>query len=147
MLDAKKILVLVNGSSTDRATVALASQTARRNKARVYAIHVIEVPRTLALDADLVEQRRAADAILDDAERVAAEADLELDTEILQARDVGTAVVEEAIEAGVELVMLGIPFRKKVGELDLGKTIPDVLRNAPSEVWEYREREADASAH
>ena len=144
MLDAKKILVLVNGNSTDRATVALASQTARRNKARVYAIHVIEVPRTLALDADLVEQRRAADAILDDAERVAAEADLELDTEILQARDVGTAVVEEAIEAGVDLVMLGIPFRKKFGELDLGKTIPYVLKNAPCDVWVYRERVADA---
>src|SRR5437867_8087861 len=144
MLEAKKILVLVNGNPTDAAMIALASQTAKRSRAQVYAIHVIEVRRTLPLDADLVEQRRAADAILDDAERVAAEADLELDTEILQARDVGTAVVEEAIEAGVDLVMLGIPFRKKFGELDLGKTIPYVLKNAPCDVWVYRERVADA---
>ena len=56
----------------------------------------------------------------------------------------GTAVVEEAIEAGVDLVMLGIPFRKKFGELDLGKTIPYVLKNAPCDVWVYRERVADA---
>ena len=69
MLDAKKVLVLVNGNTTDAAMIALAAQTAKRNKAQVYAIHVIEVRRTLPLDADLVEERRTADAILDEAER------------------------------------------------------------------------------
>jgi len=143
MLDAKKILVLVNGNSTDATVIGLASQSAKRNKAKVYAIHVIEVRRTLPLDADLVEERRAADSILDEAERVAADAGLELETEILQARDVGTAVVEEAVEAGVDLVMLGIPFRKKFGDLDLGKTVPFVLKNAPCDVLVYRERMPD----
>ena len=143
MLDAKKILVLVNGNSTDATMIDLASQTAKRSKAQVYAIHVIEVRRTLPLDADLVEERRAADSILDEAERVAADAGLELETEILQARDVGTAVVEEAIEAQVDLVMLGIPYRKKSGDLDLGKTVPYVLKNAPCNVWIYRERMPD----
>ncbi len=142
MLDARKILVLVNGDSTDAAMIALASQTTKR-KARVYAIHVIEVRRTLPLDADLVEERRKADTVLDAAERAAAEAGLELETEILQARDVGTAVVEEAIEAQVDLIMLGIPYRKKFGELDLGKTVPYVLKNAPCNVWVYRERMPD----
>jgi nucleotide-binding universal stress UspA family protein len=143
MLDARKILVLVNGNSTDAAMIALAAQTAKRNKVQVYAIHVIEVPRTLPLDHDLVEQRRSADVILDEAERTAAEAGLELETEILQARDVGTAVVEEAIEAQVDLVMLGIPYRKKFGDLDLGKTVPYVLKNVPCNVWVYRERMPD----
>jgi len=142
MLDARKILVLVNGDSTDAAMIALASQTTKR-KAHVYAIHVIEVRRTLPLDADLVEERRKADTVLDAAERAAAEAGLELETEILQARDVGTAVVEEAIEAQVDLIMLGIPYRKKFGELDLGKTVPYVLKNAPCNVWVYRERMPD----
>ncbi len=143
MLDPKKILVLVNGNSTDATMIAIASQTAKRHRAKVYAIHVIEVPRTLPLDHDLVEERRAADSILDEAERVASETDLELETEILQARDVGTAVVEEAIEAGVELIVLGIPYRKKFGDVDLGKTVPYVLKNAPCNVWIYRERMPD----
>lgn len=139
MLEARKILVPVNGNATDATIIALASQTAKRTKGRVYAIHVIEVRRTLPLDADLVDERQSADAILDNAERTAEEWDQELETEILQARDIGTAIVEEAIEAQVDLIVLGIPYRRKFGEFDLGKTVPYVLKNAPCEVWVLRE--------
>src|SRR4051794_25282726 len=102
MREAKKILVPVNGNATDAAMLALAAQTAKRTKARVYAIHVIEVRRNLPLDAELVEERDMANQILDGAERTAEEWGLRgdsLETEILQARDIGTAIVEEAIEA------------------------------------------------
>jgi len=139
MHEPKKILVFVNGNSTDSAMVALASNTARRSRGRVYAIHVIEVRRTLPLDADLPEERRQADAVLDRAERTAEELGLEIETEILQARDVGTAIVEEAIEAQADLVILGVPYRRRFGEFDLGKTIPHVLKHAPCEVWVCRE--------
>ena len=139
MHEPKKILVLVNGNSTDSAMVALASHTARRARGQVYAIHIIEVRRTLPLDADLPEERRQADAVLDLAERTAEELGLEIETEILQARDVGTAIVEEAIEAQADLVILGVPYRRRFGEFDLGKTIPHVLKHAPCEVWVCRE--------
>src|SRR5579871_6378736 len=65
MLDAKKIIVPLNGYSTDVPMITLACQTSKRTKGRVYAIYVIEVQRTLPLDADLVEEREQADAILD----------------------------------------------------------------------------------
>lgn len=143
MLDAKKILVSVNGNSTDSAMVALAAQTAKRTKGQVYAIHVIEVRRTLPLDADLEEERKRADAILDGAERTAEEYGQEIETDILQARDVGTAIVEEAIEVEVDLIIMGIPYRRKFGEFDLGKTVPYVLKNAPCEVWVCREPTAN----
>lgn len=139
MLEAKKILVPVNGNSTDSAVTALASETAKRSKGRVYAIYVIEVRRTLPLDADLVEERQRADAILDQAERRAEEFGQELDTEILQARDIGTAIVEEAIDAQADLIIMGVPYRRKFGEFDLGKTVPHVLKHAPCEVWVCRE--------
>ena len=139
MIDAKKILVSVNGNTTDSDMVALASQTAKRTRGQVYAIHVIEVRRTLPLDADLEEERKRADAILDSAERTAEEYGQEIETDILQARDVGTAIVEEAIEVEVDLIIMGIPYRRKFGEFDLGKTVPYVLKNAPCEVWVCRE--------
>jgi len=140
MLNAKKILVPVNGNpSADSTTVALAAQTARRSKGRVYAIYVIEVRRALPLDADLLEERQRADAILDKAEQVAQDWGQELDTEILQARDIGTAIVEEAIESRADLIIMGVPYRQKFGEFDLGKTVPHVLKNAPCEVWVCRE--------
>lgn len=139
MLEAKKILVPVNGNATDGDMIALAAQTAKRGKGHVYAICVIEVRRTLPLDADLVEERERADRILDSAERAAEKYDQEIETEILQARDIGTAIVEEAIEAQADLIVLGIPYRRKFGEFDLGKTVPYVLKFAPCEVWICRE--------
>jgi hypothetical protein len=47
--------------------------------------------------------------------------------------------VEEAIEAGADLILLGVPYRRKFGEFDLGKTVPYVLKHAPCEVWICRE--------
>ncbi|MPZ14439.1 MAG: universal stress protein [Chloroflexi bacterium] len=139
MLDAKRILVAVNGNATDTTIVMLAAHTAKRTKGHIYAIHVIEVRRTLPLDADLPEERQRADGILDTAEHAAEDLGQTLETEILQARDIGTAIVEEAIESRAELVLLGIPYRRKFGEFDLGRTVPYVLKNAPCEVWVCRE--------
>jgi nucleotide-binding universal stress UspA family protein len=139
MLDHKKILVPVNGGPLDTTVIALASQLAKKSKGQVYAIYVIEVRRTLPLDADLPTERQEADVVLDRVERAADELDQEVETEILQARDIGTAIVEEAVEASVDLIVLGIPYRRKFGEFDLGRTVPYVLKNAPCEVWVCRE--------
>jgi nucleotide-binding universal stress UspA family protein len=139
MLEAKRILVPVNGNPTDARTISLACQVARRSKGRVYAIYVIEVRRNLPLDADLIEERSEADGILDAAERAADEWNQEIETEILQARDIGSAIVEEAIESRADLVVLGTPYRKMFGGFDLGKTVLYVLKNAPCEVWICRE--------
>ena len=146
MLDPKKILVPVNGGPVDATVVGLASQLAKRAKGRVYAIYVIEVRRTLPLDADLPTERQEADAVLDKVETAAEEWDQEIETEILQARDIGTAIVEEAVEADVDLILLGIPYRRRFGEFDLGRTVPYVLKNAPCEVWVCREEISGRSA-
>ena len=135
MLEAKKVLVPVNGNETDATIIELAAQIAKRNKGRVYAIHVIEVSRTLPVDADLVEERRRADAILDTAEQTASHWGQEIETEILQARDIGTAIVEESIESKADLIVIGVPYRTTLGEFDRGKTATHVLKYAPCEVW------------
>jgi nucleotide-binding universal stress UspA family protein len=139
LLDAKRILVPINGNPTDTTTIGLACQIAKRSKGRVYAVYVVEVRRTLPLDADLVEERQSADRVLDEAERVAEDWDQEIETEILQSREIGPTIVEEAIEYGADLIVLGVSYRRKFGEFDLGKTVPHILKNAPCEVWICRE--------
>lgn len=139
MLEPKKILVPVNGGPADETVIALAAQTARRSRGQVYAIHVIEVRRTLPLNVELPEERNQADTILDRVEQLAEEWDQEIETEILQARDIGTAIVEEAVESKADLILLGLPYRRKFGEFDLGRTVPYVLKHAPCEVWLCRE--------
>ena len=138
MLEAKKVLVPVNGNETDATIIELAAMTAKRSKGRVYAIHVIEVSRTLPVDADLVDERQRADTVLDSAEQIASHWNQEIETEILQARDIGTAIVEEAIESKADLIIVGVPYRADFGEFDLGKTAAHVLKYAPCEVWVCR---------
>ena len=40
----------------------------------------------------------------------------DIETEILQARDIGTAIVEEAIESKADLIIVGVPYRADFGE-------------------------------
>jgi nucleotide-binding universal stress UspA family protein len=135
VIRASRILVPVNGNPTDDDAVALACEVARRGKAAVYAIYVIEVKRTLPLDVDLPPEAAKGDTVLGRAEHVADEFGIELETEILQARDVGTAIVDEALEREVDLIVMGIGYKRKFGEFDMGHTAPYVLKNAPCRVW------------
>jgi nucleotide-binding universal stress UspA family protein len=125
----------VNGNPTDDDAVALACEIGKRGKASVYAIYVIEVKRTLPLDVDLPPEAAKGDSVLARAERIAEEFGIDLETEILQARDVGTAIVDEALERDIDLIVMGIGYKRKFGEFDLGHTAPYVLKNAPCRVW------------
>jgi nucleotide-binding universal stress UspA family protein len=135
VIRASRILVPVNGNPTDDDAVALACEIGRRGKAAVYAIYVIEVKRTLPLDVDLPPEAAKGDSVLARAERVSEEFGIDLETEILQARDVGTAIVDEALERDIDLIVMGIGYKRKFGEFDLGHTAPYVLKNAPCRVW------------
>jgi nucleotide-binding universal stress UspA family protein len=135
VIRASRILVPVNGNATDDEAVALACEIGKRGKAAVYAIYVIEVKRTLPLDVDLPPEAAKGDGILARAEHVADELGIDLETEILQARDVGTAIVDEALERDVDLIVMGVTYKRKFGEFDLGHTAPYVLKNAPCRVW------------
>ena len=139
MIEARRILVPVKGNPTDDEVIQLALELARRQKAQVFAIHVIEVKRTLALDAELQEEAERGEAILTRAEQVAEKVQQTLHTDLLQARDVGPAIVDEALERGIDLIVLGITYKKRFGEFDLGKTAPYVLKHAPCRVWVCRQ--------
>jgi nucleotide-binding universal stress UspA family protein len=138
MINATRILVPLNGTPTDADAMNLACEVAKRNKAEVYAIYVIEVKRTLPLDVDLPPEAERAEQILADAARVAKPWSITPQSEILQARDIGTAIVDEAIERGVDLIVLGIRYKRRFGDFDMGHTAPHVLRHAPCRVWVVR---------
>ena len=114
--------------------LALACVLAKRNKGKVYAVYVIEVARTMPLDADLSPEAREGEEILARAEQVADALDFEVTGELLQARDAGHAIVDEAIERGVDAIMAGTSHSRPLGEIQLGDTAQYVLRNAPCQV-------------
>jgi nucleotide-binding universal stress UspA family protein len=139
MIQARRILVPINGNPTDDDMISLACGLAKRQRGEVYAMYVIEVKRTLPLDADLPPESSRGEEALDRAQSIAEREGIQLKSELVQARDVGTAIVDEAVARQAELIILGMPYRKKFGEFDLGKTAPYVLKHAPCSVWIARE--------
>lgn len=134
-----KILVPVRGTRADDEAIKLACTLAKRTTSQVSALYVIEVSRSLPLDAEVDEDMLKGEQALSQAERLAAELDCELETELLQAREAGPAIVDEALERDAELIVMGLDYKKTFGEYSLGNTAPYVLRNAPCRVWLCRE--------
>ena len=68
-----------------------------------------------------------------------------LSSQLLQARDVGAALVDEAVALEADAIVLGLPYKVRFGgDFALGRTIPYVFKNAPCRVFVVREPVADS---
>jgi nucleotide-binding universal stress UspA family protein len=136
----RRAVVAVNGGPGDRQIVNLACELARHQKAEVVAVHVVEIDWTLPLDADVAVRSEEAQRVLDIAEMTAEQAHYTVEPVLLQARDVGAALVDEATERGADLLVLSLPYRKRFGgDFAIGRTIPYAFKNAPCAVWVVRD--------
>lgn len=138
-MEFHKILVPVVGTEADKEAIRLACRLAKKNKGKVWAVHVITIKRTLPLDAEVGSEIKKAEGILSRVERVAEEEDLEIETDLLQAREAAPAIVDEAVERDVDLILMGVTYRRRFGQFSLGSVVPYVLKNAPSRVILYHQ--------
>ena len=130
----------LSGGPTDSAVIHLGSQLAKLNNAELYAVHVVEVDWTHDLSEDVASGNEQASSVLDLAEVIAEQYKVKLITSLLQARDVAAALVDEAVESGVDALLVGLPYRKRFGgDFAMGTTIPYILQNAPCQVIVARE--------
>ena len=135
----RAILALAGGPTDDR-IVSLAAELGRAAHAELIGVHVVEVGWSMPLDADLAARSDAAQHLLDHAELTAEGLKAKLEPVLLQAREVGAALVDEATEREADLLLVGLPYRKRFGgDFAMGRTIPYVLKHAPCEVWVVRE--------
>jgi nucleotide-binding universal stress UspA family protein len=136
----RRAVIALNGGSSDSRIVRLVADEARHAKAEVVAVHVLEIDWTLPLDGDIAGDSDEVQRVLDSAEAVAEEYKVRLEPVLLQARDVGAAIVDEAVERGADLLVVGLTYRKRFGgEFAIGRTIPYILQNAPCTVWVVRD--------
>jgi len=136
----KRVVIALNGGSSDAQIVALASRFAKMGTTELIAVHIVEIDWTLPLDADIAGNSEEAQRVLDMAESVAEDSKARLTPVLLQARDIGAALVDEASERDADLLVVGLPYRKRFGgDFAIGRTIPYVLKNAPCAVWVVRE--------
>ncbi len=120
----RRILVpLLNINDVTDRIVALAAQMAQYRDGHVELLAVIEVPFMLPLNAYVEEDQRLARALLDRAEG------------ILKARFAGVAIVREAEERPIDMILIAnSPTRIRVGRQQLDPVVEYVLKNAPCEV-------------
>ena len=138
-MEFHKILVPVIGTEADEEAMRLACRLAKRDKGKILAIYSIKIKRSLPLDAEIESEIEKAEYILDHIEMVAEEQDYEVDTDVLQARDAGPAIIDEVVEQGADLIIMGIKYKKRFGQFSLGHVVPYVLKNAPCPVILYQQ--------
>ena len=129
------IAVVIGGEQLDFNLVYLGCQMAKGARRKVHLVHVIEVPRALPLKAVLTQESERADKLLNSAMQIAERVGSEAIAEIVQARDAGPAIVDEARDHNCALILIGFVRSEGRNPNDLGKTVPYVLANAPCRVW------------
>jgi nucleotide-binding universal stress UspA family protein len=135
----KRILVPVEGSRTDEESLRIACAQTKRDHAEIVVLYVIEVRRALAIDAEVGAELGQGERVLEEMKQLARQLGCRVQTDLLQAREAGTAIVNEAVERQVELVVMGVPYKEKFGEFTVEPRALYVLENAPCKVLLVRE--------
>jgi nucleotide-binding universal stress UspA family protein len=134
-----RILAAVDGGDADKDAIQLACRLAKETKSKVFVVHVIEVKRSLPLNAELDTDAEQGKRILRHAQDCAEERDCVIETDLLQAREPGPAIVTEVMDKQIDLLLMGMSYRTKFGHFDIGETIPYVLKNCPCRVMVLRQ--------
>jgi basic amino acid/polyamine antiporter, APA family len=155
-IEYERILVPVFGTKFDDDIVGTAGRLAAADEdsgddvpgAVLEVVYVVEVPRTLPLDARLPPEReQAAREALRRAKEVGEEYEaVEVHTELVPARSIGAGIVEMARRTGAEAIVMGgePPSRIRGGSVlggiggakpdQVGKATEYVLKKAPCRV-------------
>ena len=141
--EAVRILVPVDGSPAAERTFRWACRYAKQHKAELHAIHIIEVPLHLPLEAEMAMETAKGELALTRMEDIGEEERFKsIEAKSLKARRAGPALVQEAEERHMDLVILGIPYRRRFGGCHLGATSSYIFDNASCRVIFLREQAA-----
>ena len=142
-MEFHNILVPVSSTEADEEAMALACRLSKRDKAKILAVYVIPIDRTLPLDTELETEVEKAERILDNMENLATGEGCSIETDLLQARDAAPAIVDEAIQHDSDLILIGATYQRRFGQFSLGEVIPHVLKHAPCRVIIYHQHKPD----
>ncbi len=140
-MQLKRILVPIGGTSVDPDVIRHAVTLAKPSRAELVAIHVIVVRWNLPLDAVLDAELDRGEELLANAAKIAEQAGGRLETELVQARDAAAAIVDTARERKCDLVLIGMPYRQRLGKVYVGRTVQNVYLGATCAVLAYRQEQ------
>jgi APA family basic amino acid/polyamine antiporter len=129
-----RILVPMKLGDIGEEMIATAVKLAEERNASVEALHVIRVPLELPLDAELLDEEERAEASLAEAKLLGSDHGVNVEGRTVRARSIGQAIVQEAQDRGVDLIVLGSSPRWRRQSRFFSPTVDYVLKKAPSEV-------------
>lgn len=136
--ERNRLLVPVTGDETDSQLLKYVTRIAHRKNSDITLIYVVEVEQELPLGADLPAEVMRGEKVLSGAsDLIKCSLDSRssyVSTDLLQARAAGPAIVDEAVQDGVDAILMGARVQKRFGKRALGQTADYVMRNAPCEV-------------
>jgi APA family basic amino acid/polyamine antiporter len=147
VLEFRSILVpIAPGYASDEA-MDVACRLAAERRASIVAFTAIEVPLDLPLDAVLPEDVREANKQLDEARAIGDSYGVNVIGRIARTRNIGRAIVDEAIRRNSEIIVMAGPTRVRLqsGRRQIfGDSVDFVLRHAPCRVMVATPRERAA---
>ncbi len=131
-----KVMVAICDAGSVESLVTLACQLASGMDADLTALHVAEVPLATPLDATDEILDHPGKELLSHAKSVAKKFPKPISTNLVRAREVGEAIVGEAKNQGVDLLVMGHhrPHSHTLGEILLGSVVQYVAHHAPCRV-------------
>jgi len=116
--------------------IHVACKIALRDKSSILAMHVVEVPMTLPVEAEIPAETEKGEKALERAAVIAKKYyNLSIDTKIVKTRSAGKAIVEAASLSKADLILLGQSGKTKSDEILSGNTVKYVAKNAPCRVF------------
>jgi len=135
VVDFQRILVPMKLGDIGEEMVATAIALAKERGAAIEAITVVRVPRKYELEGELPTGVAArVDASLEEARALGADYGVDVHGDVVRARSIGHAIVDEATRRDADLIVLGSSPRWRRQSRFFSPTVDFVLRNAPCEV-------------
>ena len=129
----------MTGAAAGEYAIELACRLSKQDKSDIYAVYIITMGRDLPLDAENEAEIQKAEGALSHIEGFAREQGCRVKTDVLQAREAGPAILDEAAEKDADLILMGVAYKRRFGEFSLGEVAPYVLKNAPCRVILYHQ--------
>jgi basic amino acid/polyamine antiporter, APA family len=146
-LEFRSILVPIAAGYPSDEAMDFACRLAAERRASIVALTAIQVPLELPLDTELPDDVREANEQLDEARAIGESYGVRVTGRIARTRNIGRAIVDEAVRRGAEVIVMAGPRRVRLqhGRRQIfGDSVDFVLRHAPCRVMVATARETAA---
>ena len=130
----KRILVPTIGNVFAGREVELACRLGQEQKAEILLAYLMEVPRTLPLDASMPEEETKAKEALELAKTIVDLHGLPSTMEMLRSRVAGERIAQVAREQDVDMIVVGMRPGMGLAYEAFARTVDVLMRKAPCEL-------------